>query len=147
MRVALDTNVLVSAVATRGLCADVFNLVLAEHEFIVGEAVLTELRRVLTGKMRVPAKTTDELVALLRREGIIVRKAEAFQVRIRDQDDVVVLSEAIAGNAEILVTGDCELLEVTADLPLQILSPREFWERLRGNPSPRQKCRQHPREP
>ncbi len=40
MRVALDTSVLVSAVAARGLCADVFNLILAEHDLIVGETVL-----------------------------------------------------------------------------------------------------------
>ena len=32
MRVFLDTNVQVSAFATRGLCADVLRLVLAEHE-------------------------------------------------------------------------------------------------------------------
>lgn len=44
MRVALDTNVLVSAVATRGLCADVFNLVLAEHHLVVSVTVLSELQ-------------------------------------------------------------------------------------------------------
>ena len=32
MRVLLDTNVIVSAVTTRGLCADVFRAVLAAHE-------------------------------------------------------------------------------------------------------------------
>ena len=60
VRVALDTNVLVSAVATRGLCADLFNLVLAEHELIVGETVLTELKRILREKIRVPGKIIDE---------------------------------------------------------------------------------------
>ena len=45
--VFLDTNVVVSAVATRGLCADLFHVVLAEHELVLGETVLTELRPVL----------------------------------------------------------------------------------------------------
>ncbi len=46
MRVYLDTNVVVSAVATRGLCADVLQAILAEHQLVVGEAMLRELRRV-----------------------------------------------------------------------------------------------------
>ena len=137
MRVALDTNVLVSAVATRGLCADVFNLVLAEHELIVGEAVLSELRRILTKRIRVPTKTVDEFVALLRQEGVVVKEAESFPVKIRDEDDLVVLSEAIAGGAEVLVTGDRDLLELTETLPLQILSPRAYWEQLRERTAPR----------
>jgi hypothetical protein len=35
LRVFLDTNVLVSAFATRGLCADLLELVLLQHELIV----------------------------------------------------------------------------------------------------------------
>jgi uncharacterized protein len=40
VRVALDTNVLVSAVATRGICADVLRVVLTEHELVVGARVV-----------------------------------------------------------------------------------------------------------
>ena len=47
MKVFLDTNVLVSGLATRGLCADVIRLVLAEHELIAGEVALKEVERVL----------------------------------------------------------------------------------------------------
>jgi uncharacterized protein len=133
VRVALDTNVLVSAVATRGLCADVFNLVLAEHELIVGETVLSELTRVLREKIRVPSKTIDEFVALLRQEATVVKKAEQLTVKIRDKTDLPVLSEAVAGNAEVLVTGDADLTAIAEELPLQILSPRGFWEQLRKN--------------
>jgi len=135
VRVALDTNVLVSAVATRGLCADVFNLVLAEHQLVVGETVLAELRRVLSEKMRVPDTTIDELVALLRQEAIVVTTADELPIKIRDQSDLPVLSEAVAGNAEVLVTGDGDLTEIAVELPLRILSPRGFWEQLRQNQS------------
>ena len=133
MRVALDTNVLVSAVATRGLSADVFNLILAEHELVVGETVLSELRRVLGEKIKVPSKTIDEVVALLRQEATVVKKAEELAVKIRDHTDLPVLSEAVAGNADVLVTGDKDLLEIEQKLPLQILSPRAFWEQIRRN--------------
>ena len=64
MRVCLDTNVLVAAFATRGLCADVFRTVLAEHDLIVGEVILTELRRVLTTKFKVPSNRVDAIEAI-----------------------------------------------------------------------------------
>jgi putative PIN family toxin of toxin-antitoxin system len=131
VKVAFDTNVLVSAVATRGLCADIFNLVLAEHQLIVGETVLTEVRRVLKQKMRVPDEVIAEFEALLRTEASIVAKAKAVTIPVRDKSDMPVLAEAISGRAEVLVTGDRDLLEVTAKVPLLILSPRGLWERLR----------------
>jgi putative PIN family toxin of toxin-antitoxin system len=133
VRVALDTNVLVSAVATRGLCADIFNLVLAQHELVVGATVLSELQRVLREKIRVPTKVVRELDRLLRREAIVATKAKSLSIVIRDETDVPVLEEAIAGGAEVLVTGDRDLLEIADALPIRILSPRGFWEQLRND--------------
>jgi putative PIN family toxin of toxin-antitoxin system len=131
VRVALDTNVLVSAVAARGLCADVFNLVLAEHELIIGETVLSELKRVLREKIRVPSKLVEEFVTLLRTEGVVVKQGEPLVIAIRDKTDIPVLGEAIASKAEVLVTGDKDLLDVSDVLPLRILTPRGLWEELR----------------
>ena len=44
MRVCLDTNVLVAAFATRGLCADVLRTLVTKHDLVIGEVTLTELR-------------------------------------------------------------------------------------------------------
>jgi putative PIN family toxin of toxin-antitoxin system len=132
VRVAFDTNVLVSAVATRGLCADIFNLVLAEHQLVVSETVLAEVRRVLKQKMRVPDEVIAEFEALLRAEASVVAKAKTVSIPVRDKSDMPVLAEAISGKAEVLVTGDRDLLEITAKVPLDILSPRGLWERLRA---------------
>jgi putative PIN family toxin of toxin-antitoxin system len=136
VRVALDTNVLVSAVATRGLCADIFNLVLAQHQLVVGATVLTELQRVLRQKMGVPNKIVRELDGFLRKEAIIAAKANALGVALRDETDVPVLAEAVAGGAEVLVTGDRDLLEITDKVPIRILTPRGFWEMLRNDAVP-----------
>lgn len=131
MRVALDTNVITSAIATRGLCADVLNVVLAEHELILGETVLTELRRVLRTRIGVPGDAIDELEALLRQEGTVVARARLLALAIRDKSDLPVLSEAVAGNAEVFVTGDRDVLELAEIPPMRILTPRAFWELLR----------------
>ena len=63
MRVFLDTNVLVSAYAARGLCADLLRLVLGEHALLTGAVNLVELRRVLTERLAAP----PEVVALVER--------------------------------------------------------------------------------
>ncbi len=137
MKIALDTNVLVSAVATRGLCADIFNLVLVQHQLIVGVTVLAELRRVLREKMQVPDKAVRELDALIRREAIVVEHADSLDVTLRDETDLPVLAEAVSGGAEVLVTGDRDLFEITDLLPIRILSPRGLWEELRNDAAPR----------
>lgn len=133
MRVSLDTNVLVSAFTTRGICEDVLNVVLAEHQLVLGETVLTELGRVLDRKMHMPQDTIDEAMAFLRREAVVVSAATALSIEVRDPDDVAVLAEAVEGLADVLVTGDRDLLDVRDGLPLPIVSPRGFWEKLHGN--------------
>ena len=87
MRVCFDTNVLVSALATRGLSADVLNLVLAEHELVVGETVLSELERVLREKLEVPAETVEEVVAFLRGHATVVGQAPACLLYTSDAAD------------------------------------------------------------
>lgn len=132
MRVALDTNVLVSAFATRGLCADVLQVILAEHELVLGETVLGELRRVLRQKIRMSAAMSEEVETFLRRHAVIVPDAPPLRLRLRDRTDLPVLAEALAGEAEVLVTGDRDLHANPAVVPLPILTLREFWERLRS---------------
>ncbi len=53
MRVCLDTNVLVAALATRGLCSDLPRAVQSEHELVIGNHILTELENTLRRKFRV----------------------------------------------------------------------------------------------
>ena len=132
MRVFLDTNVLVSAVATRGLSADLVYTVLAEHQLVLSETILSELRRVLRSKLRVPEELIDELEAFLRQEAtLVVDEVAQLDIEIRDPTDAAVLAEAVAGEAEVLVTGDADLLEIVSSAPIPIHGPRDFWEQLR----------------
>lgn len=131
MRVFLDTNVLVSALTARGISADVFRLILTEHEMLTGEVNLVELRRVLRDRMRVPASQVDAAEQLLREQTIIPRPDRPLAIKVRDPDDTWVLASAVAGAADVLVTGDKDLLSIAKAAPLPILNPRAFWESLR----------------
>lgn len=130
MRVSLDTNVLVSAFTTRGICADVLGVVLAEHELVLGERILAELSRVLREKMRMPEDSVVEADAFLRHEATVISTGATVDVPIRDPDDLEVLAQAVEGLVDLLVTGDRDLLDVADRLPVEVLSPRGFWEKL-----------------
>ena len=132
MRVSLDTNVLVSAFTTRGICADVLAVVLQEHQLVLGEKVLGELARVLREKMRMPEDSVVEADAFLRQEAAVSTMGHALDAPVRDPDDLEVLADAVEGLADVLVTGDRDLLDVANQLPVEVLSPRGFWEKLSG---------------
>ena len=132
MRVFLDTNVLASAVATRGICADILQTALSEHEVVVSEQVLTELRRTLKEKFRTSDELADETDEFLRREAQVVGEAPKLEIAVRDKDDVSIVEQAVAGAADVLVTGDKDLIEMGEDRPIRILTPRGFWDLLRS---------------
>lgn len=129
MRVFLDSNVLVSAFGTRGLCTDVLRLVMAEHELVTGEVVLEEVSRVLSTKFKLPADVVDEVIRTLRDYPVEPKPTEVSPVHVRDPDDAWVLASALCAGAEILVTGDPDLLEIASEVTeLRIVKPRDFWE-------------------
>ncbi len=132
MKIFFDTNVLVAAFATRGLCADLFAHVLLEHELLVGDVVIRELRSKLRTKLKLRKGTIDEIEALLRDQVVVRTPAEHLSLNITDPDDEWIVAEAMAGNADILVTGDAALHKLGARAPLPIVSPRGLWDTLRG---------------
>jgi len=137
VRAFLDTNVLVAAFATRGLCSDVVRAVLAGHELVLSSTVLDELTRTLIDKIRVPEPTVREVVAFLRGSASLAdTPSNSLPVAVRDPDDAVILGEALASGADVLVTGDKDLLEAGQVPGIRILDPRGFWELVRG-PQPR----------
>ncbi|MFH0959693.1 MAG: putative toxin-antitoxin system toxin component, PIN family [Pseudomonadota bacterium] len=132
MRVFLDTNVIVSATATRGLCADVFREVLLSHELIVSEPLLTEVSRVLSAKFGADAEMIESVIRILKQDTIFSQPLDSPDVTIRDRDDLLILASALVGGAEVLVTGDKELLALGSIYNLEIISPRQFWEKIVG---------------
>ena len=127
MRVYLDTNVLVCAFATRGLCADILRHVLTEHKLLTGEIILEELRKALLKRFGVPRKTVEAIEELLRRQVVIPHPKKKIEIKVRDPDDAWVLTTAVSGNADVLVTGDKDLLELVSKSPVPILNPRGYW--------------------
>lgn len=131
MKVFLDSNVIVSAFAARGLCADLLRHVLARHELLVGEVVAAEVRRTLVDKLKASPKGIAAVESVMRQSIVVPRPENHLDLGLEDPDDEWVVASAIAGGADVLVTGDRRLLD-HADPPLPLLTPRQFWEHVRG---------------
>jgi putative PIN family toxin of toxin-antitoxin system len=130
VRVFLDANVLVSAFASRGLCADLLEVVLLGHDLVLGRHVVREVSKALRGKLKLPAARTAEIVEFVSGEAAqIVHESEPSDASV-DPDDALVLGEAIAAHAEVFVTGDAALLKLGTIDKLEIVTPRRFWEML-----------------
>lgn len=133
MRIFLDTNVLVSAVATRGLCADVMREVFSSHLLVISLPLLNELRRILTEKIGLPEDIISDFFDLLRQDAICSIAEEDIDIDFPDSDDIPILSSALNGGADFFVTGDKALLELGKLSDMSILSPREFWEMIKSD--------------
>ncbi len=136
MKVFLDTNVLASALATRGLCAELFETVLAEHELVTCRELLLELKRILPVKFGIPATVTREFIALITEIGNMAAGAGPVPNGIPDPDDAPLIAAALSARAGCFVTGDKALCELNSVAGMPILSPRQFWERMRTLRSP-----------
>ena len=117
MRVFFDTNVLVSAFLTRGLCADLLRLVLTEHTLVTSEVVLAELRDVLNRKGRLPTQQVEAIETFLREQPVAPRPTQTLELRLVD--------------ADLFVTGDQGVLACN-NPPLPLVDPRGCWEQLRS---------------
>jgi uncharacterized protein len=129
MRIFLDTNVLISAVATRGLCTDVMREVLTSHELVVCETLIIEITRNLKNKIKLSQELIDEFITFLLTDSVFVTPLSSISLNGIDKNDCAILDCAIEGKAQIFVTGDKELLNLQKVDELIIISPREFWER------------------
>ena len=132
MRVLLDTNVLVAAFATRGLCQDVLRTVLAEHQLVLGKSILGELERILRSKLRLPDDQIQEVMAFAGEHAEVVSPALPALWPEDDPADRWVVAAALAGSAELLVSGDKALVQAARGNDLNVVTPRYSWNLLHG---------------
>lgn len=138
MRAVLDTNVLVSALRFPGGPPErIYRMAVdGELQLVVSEAILLELARVLTVKLRQPR----EIAAGAVKQTLAIATFVAPDIMVSDApdpDDDHVLEAALAGNAELVVTGDRGLLVLRCWRGIDIVTPRELLARVDVDGPPR----------
>lgn len=133
MRVTLDSLVLVAAHISRaGVCAALLEEVLLGHDLVLSEFILAEPHQKLSGKFGYPDALCQESLSHLRRAGVVVQPDSVPPDACRDPADLAILGTASAGQCELLVTVDQDLLAVRVYRGVAIVKPGEFWRCLRG---------------
>jgi putative PIN family toxin of toxin-antitoxin system len=133
----LDTNVLLAAYLTRGVCHELYVHCERSHQIVTSDVLLTEFESKLLRKLKVPPAKASATVAQIRSHAEIVNPQPLDEPVCRDPDDDWVLATALAGNCECILTGDKDLLVLTTFAGMPILAPGAFWryesERHRGS--------------
>jgi putative PIN family toxin of toxin-antitoxin system len=128
MKVVFDTNVLVSAFVTEGLCSKLLGRARRrQFQLIPCPFILKELEAVLLKKLSATKGETRQVLRILSEAiSALVQPAQPVSGICRDPDDAHILSCTLAANADYLVTGDSDLLELREYRGTRIVAPRDF---------------------
>jgi len=133
MRIVLDTNVLISALAFPGSKPDqiLYRIRRGESDLAVSPFILSELDRVLREKFGLTKTEAGTRVRAIRAIAHLVTPTERIDVITAKDDDNRILECALAARAEFLVTGDKEhLLPLGSYRDTRIVTPAQFLEIL-----------------
>lgn len=128
MKAVLDTNVLIAAFLTEGICAKL--LIRArrrDFDMILCDGILQEFKRVLRKKFAAsPHEMSEALIILSAAAQNILGQTDSIAPICRDPDDNLILACARDAVADHIVTGDEDLLVLKSYEGISILNPRDF---------------------
>ena len=128
MIAVFDTNVLIAAIITEGVCSKLLHRARSrEFSLVSCPFIMTEIQRILSKKFRL---SHDETASAMETVSEAIDHVIKHNVKItgicRDADDDNVLACAIAAKAGYLVTGDADLLVLKNFRGVKIITPRDF---------------------
>lgn len=131
IRATLDTNVFVSALNfSKGIPNRILTLVEADaFTLCISQSIIDEIRRVLLTRFEWSEKDLQEVLDPLLSLAEVVEPKTGV-IASRDPKDDHILACAQAAGAEVIVTGDDDLLCLSPYEKIQIVTPREFIELL-----------------
>ena len=127
VRVVVDTDVLMSALINNGKSRKLVLKLLEEHTVILSSQMLAELADVISrDKFSVKCSQVDRFISILVKKATVVSVRSIPKVILEDPDDDVVLTTALNGKAEFIVSGDKHLLKIACYEKTQIVSVNQF---------------------
>ena len=123
-----DTNILVAAFVSEGVCSKLLRRGRNGHfSLVTCPFILQEFQQTLARKFRATREEIQEALHLVREAApIMVQTLGEIPGVCRDPDDNQILACAVAANADYLVTGDDDLLVLKEFKNIRIMKPRDF---------------------
>jgi putative PIN family toxin of toxin-antitoxin system len=131
MRVAFDSNVLVSALTLPGGSADraVEAVLDGRVTLLLSKPIIGEILGVLGRKFSRDTEELSRLAVFLADLAELVAPVKRLRV-LADDPDNRVLECALAGRAQLIVTGDRAMLDLKDFEGIEIVTLREFLRRV-----------------
>jgi uncharacterized protein len=128
VKAVFDTNVLLAAFLTEGVCAKLLTRARKwQFNLITCPFILHEFERILTKKFSATKQERENALALVNEASHdSVHPTEIPSRVCGDKDDDNVLACALEGAADYLVTGDKDLLHLKVFKGIRVIAPREF---------------------
>lgn len=128
MRIVLDTNVYISGILFGGNSKAIIDLILeGKFELFITEEIIKEINDVL---LRPKFDFSPGIVRHIISEIDLISKIVIPKIKHniveRDFDDNIIIDCAIECNADCIVTGDNDLLDIKNFKGIEILNPRDF---------------------
>lgn len=134
LRVNLDTNILVSAIAYPGsIPGRIFSAWQSgQLDVVLSRYILDEMEKVLPkfAQVKLSASGIRDLADSFMFRAEIVEPNTVAEASLRDETDAPVLGTLLAARADYLITGDKDLLALSERYP--IVTPAAFWEKHGG---------------
>jgi putative PIN family toxin of toxin-antitoxin system len=138
MRFVLDTNVVVSALLWGGKPFELLEAAaLGDVQLYTSDALMAELRAVLARphlaeRLLAHRSSVDQAIILYAQLALVIVPSLVPRVVPDDQDDDQVVAAALSASADLIVTGDRDLLRLGAHQAIAIVTPAEAVNRLGG---------------
>ncbi|AFZ57698.1 putative toxin-antitoxin system toxin component, PIN family [Anabaena cylindrica FACHB-243] len=133
-RIVIDTNCFVSRLLTpKSITSQAVRYAFDHHHILVSSETLTELERVLSRKKfdnYVSLENRQKLILYLKSIAEMVDVLNPVQV-CRDAKDDKFISLAIDGSANLIITGDEDLLVLNSYQNIHIVSPNNFLAQIK----------------
>lgn len=138
MRLVLDTNIVVSGLIWGGVPRQLLELGRnGQATFFTSSVLLDELAGVLEREKFAALLSSQKITPafLMQRYGMLVKlvKPQPIERTVRDIDDDVVIATALAAKADIIATGDSDLLVLHPWQGVQILNATDAVEYVQNN--------------
>ncbi len=142
MRVVLDTNVLIAFLLTRGhtISTILDGWERGDFDLLTSPALIAEVRRTLEKpelRQRIRPEAAEALLEALEKDAVLIPGDLELHGVAPDPDDDAIVSCAIEGDADYIVSGDTHLLGLGEYEGVRIVEPAEFVRVLaeRGQPA------------
>lgn len=129
MRVVFDTNIFISALVIPGSLAEkaILKIIEGEDTLIISKDIINEVLSVLSSKFSRDREALSHVAVILSEIAKLVSPVNRVKI-FKDEADNRILECALSGNADVLVTGDKEVLQIKEHKGIRIISLREYLE-------------------